>query len=671
MNNTAPPILPPLEEAKKQLHQAQFQACDDITKKLLIQNPEDIDALYILAISLRQQKRYQDALNKLNKIHDLAPNYARAYQENGHLHLTQNKNVIAFSAYEKAVALNPALLASWKALVNLNRLRNQPRQHDAALQHVLYLENLPRELLTVTSYLYENKLDEADELCRHFLRSNKQHVEGMRLLAEIANRLKVIDDAEFILESCTVFAPDHLGAQVDYANTLIKRQKFDKALEVSEALNRAQPSNTHFKAILASAKLGVGATPQAIELFEQVVAEDSELGMTVHALGHAYKTLGDIDNCINSYRQAYINKPSFGDAFWSLANLKTYDFTDSEVEHMLKYESSTDTAIVDRVHFCFALGKTYEDKKEFEKSFTYYERGNRLNAQRLNYNTPQIADRVRRQIETCTPELFRQHKNVGHEACDPIFIVGLPRAGSTLLEQILASHSQIDGTMELPNVPSLAYRLRGRYKRKQGEEPRYPRILKELTPENYSQFGQQYIDNTQAYRQGAPLFTDKMPNNFLHVGLIKLILPNAKIIDARRHPMACCFSGFKQLFAEGQEFTYGLEEIGTYYREYVRLMDHWEQVLPDFVLRVQHEEVVEDLETQVRRILAFCNLPFEENCLNYHKTERSIRTPSAEQVRQPIYKTGLEQWRNFESWLDPLKEALGDEVLQRYPITNN
>lgn len=668
MNNNTPQILPPLEEAKKQLHQAQFKASDQITEGLLAQNPENIEALYILAVSLRQQQRYQEAQDTLSEIHKLAPNHARAYQEGGHLHFTQNQSEAALIAYKKAVSLNPTLLASWKALVNLYRVKQLPKQHDDALHQVLFLEQFPPQLQTVKSYLHEGKLDEADELCRYFLRSNKQHIEGMRLLAEIANQLRVIDDAEFILESCTVFEPGHLGARVDYANTLIKRQKFGKALEVSESLYKAQPSNPHFKAIYAASKLGVGDTTAAIDLLQQVAKSNPDQGMVVHSLGHAYKTLGDIENCVDSYRQAYVNKPDFGDAFWSLANIKTYQFTAAEIEHMLRYEALEETSIYDQVHFCFALGKAYEDNKEFEKAFTYYERGNSLNIQRLNYSTPLISERVHRQIEICTPELFQQHQDVGHHDHDPIFIVGLPRAGSTLLEQILASHSQVDGTMELPNIPSLAYKLRGRHKQKQGEEPKYPRVLTELTADHYIQFGQQYLDDTQTYRQGAPLFIDKMPNNFLHIGLIKLILPNAKIIDARRHPMACCFSGFKQLFAEGQEFTYGLKEIGAYYREYVRLMDHWEQVLPGFVLRVQHEDVVEDLETQVRSILEFCKLPFEENCLNYHKTARSIRTPSAEQVRQPIYKTGLEQWRNFEPWLAPLKDALGDEVLKRYPI---
>jgi hypothetical protein len=275
-----------------------------------------------------------------------------------------------------------------------------------------------------------------------------------------------------------------------------------------------------------------------------------------------------------------------------------------------------------------------------------------------------MTHRLALQREYCTAELFERHQDSGYAAGDPIFVVGLPRAGSTLLEQILASHSQVDGTLELPNIPAMAFRLAGR--RRIDEEPLYPAVLQDLSADKLRQMGKEFIDETQVHRKGAPFFIDKMPNNFRHIGLIRLILPNAKIIDARRHPLACCFSGFKQLFASGQEFTYGLREIGLYYRDYVELMDHWDDVLPGRILRVQYEDVVADLETQVRRILEYCELPFEQACIEFHQTERAVRTPSSEQVRQPIYTSGLEQWRNFEPWLGPLKEALGP-VLERYP----
>jgi len=315
---------------------------------------------------------------------------------------------------------------------------------------------------------------------------------------------------------------------------------------------------------------------------------------------------------------------------------------------------------MDQVYLNFALGKAAEDAGDFAGAFSCYARGNDLKKAQVHY----VAEETRRdfaeQMRACDRALFTAREGWGCPAPDPIFIVGLPRAGSTLLEQILSSHSQVDGTLELPNILSLAGRLR-RQGRSPGKRP-YPQNLADLSADELKKFGEQFMEDTRIHRQGAPLFIDKMPNNFRHIGLIKLILPNAKIIDARRAPMACCFSGYKQLFADGQLFSYSLADMGAYYRDYVDLMQHWDTVLPGQVLRVQHEDVVHDLEGQVRRMLDYCGLEFEEACLNFHQTERSVRTPSSEQVRQPIFDTALEQWRNFEPWLGPLKEALGPEL---------
>ena len=318
---------------------------------------------------------------------------------------------------------------------------------------------------------------------------------------------------------------------------------------------------------------------------------------------------------------------------------------------------------------CFALGKAFEDRAQYAESFEYYARGNALKHESVKHKPSHLAIRTSAQIQYCTREFFASREGVGAEARDPIFIVGLPRAGSTLLEQILASHSMVDGTLELPNIIALAQRLRGsRYLTHEDGTPRYPKVLGEIDDDYFRRFGEQFVTDTRVYRGDAPYFIDKNPNNFFHVGLIKLILPNAKVIDARRHPMSCCFSGFKQLFGQGQEFSYDLAQIGNYYKEYVELMDHWDDVLRGFVLRVQHEEVVDDLDSQVRRMLEFCELPFEHACIDFHKTDRSVRTPSSEQVRQPIYRSGLEHWRHYEAWLAPLKEALGPDVMRRFPI---
>ena len=628
----------------------------------------DADALYLRAVCLRALDKRNDALKTLHQLLVQNPEHVRAFQEIGHIHIAARNAEKAIEGYSEAVRRDPAMLDSWKPLVTLYKMTGDMQKMQLAQQHVESLSSLPPLLLAVRSNINQGKIELADEICREFLRDNKQHVEGMRMLAEIAMQAKILDDAEFILESAVQFEPDHIPAKFDLATVLLKRQKFGPADEIASDLIKLEPDNLAFITLWASTRMGVGETTQAIQLFEQLAAQNYQLKSTYLLLGHANKTAGNLDAAIESYQKLYKQEPDFGDAFWSLANTKTYKFSDQEISHMMDYEQRSSTAVDDRVHLCFAIGKAYEDRKEFSTAFKFYNRGNQLNKEELGFNVPDMVRRAERQKEVCTAALFNKHATVGHPAPDPIFIVGLPRSGSTLLEQILASHSQVDGTHELPNILSLARRLRGRDSPKPGEEPKYPQMLVDLEADYFARFGKQFIEETKVFRQAAPLFIDKMPNNFLHIGLIKLILPNAKIIDARRHPMSCCFSGFKQLFAEGQEFTYGLQEIGTYYKSYVDLMNHWDAVLPGFVLRVQHEDVVNGLETQVRRMLDFCGIPFEESCLEFHKTERNIRTPSSEQVRQPIYTSGLEQWRNFEEFLGPLKEALGEELLAEYSV---
>jgi tetratricopeptide (TPR) repeat protein len=380
------------------------------------------------------------------------------------------------------------------------------------------------------------------------------------------------------------------------------------------------------------------------------------------SIAHALKTLGRRDEAVDSYHAAAAAHPGYGDAYWSLANLKTYRFADAEIERMRAAESEASTPMVDRYHLCFALGKALEDRGAYEDSWRYYERGNALKRAESRYRAEIVETNTRRQREVCTREFFAARAGFGVPDADPIFVLGLPRAGSTLLEQILASHSAVEGTQELAEIPRIAVELQGR--QPDFDNPRYPGVLEGMSAQDFENLGRKYLADTRLLRTGKPFFIDKMPNNFRHIGLIHLMLPNARIIDARREPMACCFSNLKQLFATGQEFTYSIEDIARYYRTYLDLMRHWDAALPGRILRVQHEDVVEDLEGSVRRILDFCGLPFESACIEFHKTERSIRTASSEQVRQPIFREGLDQWRNFETWMGPLKIALGDALLR-------
>jgi Tfp pilus assembly protein PilF len=482
----------------------------------------------------------------------------------------------------------------------------------------------------------------------------------MRLLARIGIERDVLDDAQLLLEAVLDLAPDYHAARFDYAQVLIKRHMHQRAHEQAEKLLAADGANRNYRTLHALACVGLGLHDRAIELYRELLpgaAQPADLHLSI---AHSLKTLGRREEAIAEYRTAAVARPGYGDAYWSLANLKTYRFEDGELQQMRAAESAASTSLVDRYHLCFALGKALEDRQDYEKSFEYYARGNGLKRAESHYRPEVIELNTRLQIEVCTPDLFARNRDSGVHAADAIFIVGLPRSGSTLIEQILASHSAVEGTQELADIPRIVVDLKGR--ESDLDNPRYPAVLTKMSTEDFRRLGEKYLTDTLIYRTGKARFIDKMPNNFRHIGLIHLMLPNAKIIDARREPMACCFGNLKQLFAHGQEFTYSVEDIARYYRTYLELMRHWDAVLPGRVLRVQHEDIVGDLEGTVRRLLDYCELEFEPACVEFHKTERSIRTASSEQVRQPIYREGLDQWRHYEPWLQPLREALGDSL---------
>lgn len=644
-----------LKAAQSALRSGNFAKGLSLAESLLAEQVDDGEALYIAAVASRYLEQLDSAVDYLARLHAAMPEYGRAWQEQGHLALARGDGPAALDAFARATRFNPALAASWREQARLLGEAGRIDEAAAATGQYERISELPRELLAVTNHLYEGRLFRAEEICRHFLRSHPRNVEGMRLLARIGVELGVLEDADFLLESAVAFEPDNIQLRLDHIDVLRRRQKFERAYEEARALHRRDPENPLFQSRLAIEAMQTGDYERAFELFDAVLEKLPQDPATLTSRGHALKTFGRQEEAIASYRAAFAAKPDHGDAYYALANLKTYRFTDPELEKMQAQARRADLAFMDRVHLSFALAKALEDRGEYEDSFGHYETGNALKQAQTRYSADAMSAELARQKEVCTPDLFEKHAGSGHPAPDPIFILGLPRAGSTLLEQILASHSQVDGTLELPNILALAHRLRGR---KIGQS-RYPEILHDLEPAQLAAFGNKFIEDTRVHRQGAPFFIDKMPNNFRHIGLIHLILPNAKIIDARRDPMDCCFSGFKQLFAEGQEFTYGLTEIGRYYADYVDLMDHWDDVLPGRVLRVRHEDVLDDLEGQTRRMLDYLDLPFEQACLDFHQSKRAVRTASSEQVRQPINRSGQNAWKPFEPWLGPLKQALG------------
>ena len=607
---------------------------------------------------LRGDSAHGAALELLGELAGTYPSSGLLWQELALGYQALGDTAGAMSAFRHAVELNDALRDSWRALVELYRAAGLPADADQAAAFVARLGGLPLKLQQGSILLNEGRVEAAERCIRGYLREHGPHIEGMRLLAQANVRREVFDDAELLLEEVVDAAPDHHDARLELGNVLVRRRRFLPALIHARHLLRIDPQHPGWRFLYASACDGLGRFDEALAIYRQLLAETPDDPTLRLQIADALRSRGDTQAAIGEFQAAVGLPGATGAAFLALANIKSHRFRDEEIAHMRRAEAEAagPGALGERYRLCFALGKALEERQQYEESFRYYAQGNALKRSELVYRPELEARSLRLQRAVCTAEFLAERAGMGYPRPDPIFIVGLPRSGSTLIEQILASHSEVDGTMELPEIPRLIQQFRGRGT---GGDPRYPAILRELTPEELDRLGQIYLEETSVYRRGAPYFTDKMLRNFHDVGFIQLILPNAKIIDARRGALACCFGSFKQLFVNGQTASYDLAEMGHYYRNYVELMDHWDRVLPGRILHVSHEDVVRDLAASVRRILDFCGLEFEPSCLDFHKTERVVRTLSAEQVRRPIYRDGLEQWRNYEPWLGPLKAALG------------
>jgi len=641
----------------------QFAAALAAADALLLDLPENRDLLYLRAVAQRLLGEIPAALTTLARLEQLHPRFSGLYQERGHCHVALRQAPAAIDAYLRGVNINPALVASWRMLERLYRMTGETANAAQAAAHVATLKKLPAEVIAATALFSDGELGAAEQLIRAFLVKHGHHIEAMRLLARIGIERDVLDDPQVLLEAVLELAPDYHLARCEYAQVLVKRHLYPQALAQAEKLLAVDRADRNYRLLHALCLVGLGQHARAVEVYGDLLDGATQPAELHLSIAHSLKTLGRGTEAIAAYHAAAAARPDFGDAWWSLANLKTYRFADAELEQMRAADADAATPELDRYHLSFALGKALEDRGHYADSFAYYARGNALKRAASRYRPEVLELNTRLQIAVCTPELFTRNAGSGARTAEPIFIVGLPRSGSTLIEQILASHSAVEGTHELADIPRIVTELQGRDWN--AEDPRYPGVLAQLTAADYRRLAEKYLSDTRVYRSGKARFIDKMPNNFRHVGLIHLMLPNAKIIDARREPMACCFGNFKQLFAHGQEFSYGIEDIARYYRTYLELMRHWDAVLPGRVLRVRHEELVQDLEGNVRRLLEHCELEFEPACLEFHRTERSVRTASSEQVRQPIYREGLDQWRHYEPWLAQLREALGD-ALTRY-----
>ncbi len=632
---------------------------------LLARHPEDRGLLYLAAMSLRSLNRVSDALELLRRLEQHHPRYSRLYEERGHCYIALRDVPRAIEAFRRGVEINQALPASWQMLHRLYHVTGDQHNAAAAADQIAVLKKLPLPIIQAGSMFSDGELTAAEGIVRSYLLQYGHHVEALRLLARIGIRRDALDDAERLLESVLKLAPDYGAARADYAGVLNRRQKYLQARREMETLLRLEPGHRDYLKLYAAACVGLGDYAPIIRLYRQMLAEGEATGTAtadLHLwLADLLKTVGRRPEAIQEYHAAIAASPDSGAAWWGLANLKTYRFVDDEIARMITMEAASATSLVARYHLCFALGKALEDEGKYEESWRFYERGNALKHAEFRH-LPGVAEaHTRLSKQVCTKEFFAARQGWGVADPDPIFILGLPRSGSTLIEQILASHPQVEGTQELADVQRIVMELRGRGS--DLDNPRYPGVLTELTAEEFMRLGERFITETRVYRRtGRPFFIDKMPNNFRDIGLIHLMLPNAKIIDVRREPMACCFGNLKQLFSSGQEFSYNIDDIARYYRTYLEIMRHWNMVLPGRVLTMHHEDVVDDLEGSVHRVLGFCGLPFEPACLEFYKTPRNVRTASSEQVRQPIRREGVDRWRNYEPWLAPLRTALGDAV---------
>ena len=627
-------------------------------EEILAAAPGDPRAETLLAAARRRLGDFNGSRAILEPLSRRQPRAAQVHCEWGLTLAQLGEPTAALAALHRAVALKRDLPEAWRAIGDLQTEAGETDKADLAFAEMIRASVEDPALMAAADALCRGRLAAAEALLRDHLKAFPTDVAAMRMLAEAGTRLGRYPDVEALLDRCLELAPSFSAARYNLAVVLFRQQRPGEALPHLDRLLAEAPTDANCLNLRAACLSMIGDYDSALELYRDLLARNPEQPRTWLSFGHSLKTAGRRDEGVAAYRRAIAAMPSLGEAYWSLANLKTRPFTAEEEAAMNVQLACAELSAEDRLHFHFALGKALEDRGEWSPAMERYAEGARLRRQELPYDAEETAAAARRAQALFTSEFFAARADEGTQTAGPIFVVGLPRSGSTLIEQILASHSQVEGTIELPEIVAMARAL-GRPGRK-GAGVEYPEVLAGLADADFASLGNTFLSRTAIYRRlGRTFFIDKMPNNFLHVALIRLILPRAKIIDARRHPMAAGFSSFKQHFARGQAFSYDLADIGRYYRAYAELMAHFDAVLPGEIHRVIYEDLVADLEGETRRLLAFLGLDFEPACLRFWETERAVRTASSEQVRQPLFREGLGHWRHFEPWLTPLKEALG------------
>jgi tetratricopeptide (TPR) repeat protein len=640
------------------------RAAAEQAREILNAVPNHPQTLLCLGSALRRLGDATGARDVLEPLAATQPKAPMAWYELGLAQAALADSAGAVASFRRATNLNADFGDAWAALAQQYLIADEDDKAAHASAQQLRAATKDPKLIEAARALCDNKLAVAERLLRDYLKAEPANIAALRMLAEVGARLGRYGDAEVLLARTLELAPGFAAARHNYAIVLHRQNKSGEAIAQIDILQKTEPNNPAYRALKGAAYGQIGEYAAAIDSYEKVLKDYPKQPKGWMSYGHSLKAVGRQAEAVAAYRKSIALAPALGEAWWSLANLKTVRFDDADESVMRAALAKDGLDGEDRYHLHFALGKALEDAGRYAESFEHYAAGNALRRKTVTYDADETSDHVRRSRALFTRDFFAAREGQGNPAPDPIFVVGLPRAGSTLIEQILATHSQVEGTMELPDIIGIARRLSGRKIRT--EASNYPEMLAGLPRGDLEALGAEYLENTRVQRKlGRPFFIDKMPNNFAHVGLIHLILPNAKIIDARRHPMGCCFSAYKQHFARGQAFSYDLTELGRYYADYVALMAHMDDVLPGRIHRVFYERMVADPEAEIRALLATCGLPFEAACLEFHRNERAVRTASSEQVRQPIFREGVDQWQHFAPWLGPLETALGP-VLQEY-----
>jgi tetratricopeptide (TPR) repeat protein len=633
---------------------------------ILAGSPGNAEANLLFAAACRKLGDAAAAAAALESLTDADRDTPFMQLELGRAYAASGRGALALAAFRRAVALDAGLADGWRELAAISFAAGDTQAGDAAYAHYSRLTKDPPELSDAIVALADSRLEAAEALLLQRLNQAPNDVAALRLLADIASRREEYVEAERRLTRCLELAPGYAAARYDLANLLFTLHNFSEVLPLVERLLTAQPRDLDYLSLKAQSLRFIGRNDEAIALMEAAVADHPDDAAAWLLYGHLLREVGRQSSAIEMYRRALAVRPGSGRAYASLANLKTFRFDAADLEAMQERLAQSTLLGIDRTHMEFALGKGLEDEGRYEAAFEHYARGNARYRATIGYDPNAVSAIVRRSISIFTDRFFADRSGWGSGRADPIFIVGLPRSGSTLLEQILASHSQVEGTRELPDIPSIGRELVSRPNPAGGQA--YPEPVAILGRAEADALAVRYLAQTQMHRPlGKPHFVDKMLSNFVHIGLIHLMFPNAAIIDIRRHPLGCGFSCFKQIFARGLSFTYDLSEVGRYYRDYALLMEHFDAVLPKRVLRVHYEQLVADPEAEIRRVLDYCRLQFESGCVRFYDNRRIVRTISSEQVRRPMYSEGVDQWRHFEPWLGPLKDAVGD-LLERYPV---